>query len=76
MIPKRQKKLTDENKRFYVSAPESVRLALQEEAYKRGSDLWTLCGTVLTAWVAAGFPDSITPSDVSPCPSPSPSSLA
>ena len=70
MIPPRQKEVKDEVKRFYVFAPASVQLELQKEALKRGTDLWTLCGSVLASWVAAGFPDSFQSTDpVSPCPS-------
>lgn len=72
MIPARQEKFKDELKRFYVSAPTSVHLALTEEAVHRGTDLWSLGGFVLASWVAAGFPDQIVPAvPVSPCPSPS-----
>ena len=72
MIPARQVKIKDELKRFYVSAPTSVHLQLTQEAYRRGTDLWSLGGSVLASWVAAGFPDQIVPAEpVSPCPSPS-----
>ena len=62
-IPKRKKELQDEPKRFYVFAPSSVYLALQKEAFNRGTDLWTLAGSVLASWVSAGVPDSICPAD-------------
>lgn len=55
----RQTHIKDENKRFYCMAPASVHLALQNEAYKRGTDLWTLAGQVLGTWVANGYPDDI-----------------
>lgn len=58
-IQPRQAHIKDENKRFYCMAPASVHLALQNEAYKRGTDLWTLAGQVLGTWVASGFPDDI-----------------
>lgn len=56
-IPSRVEQVEDKVKRFYVFAPSSVYLELQKEAFKRGTDLWTLGGSVLTAWVQAGFPD-------------------
>lgn len=56
-IPARVEQVEDKDKRFYVIARSSVYLELQKEAIKRGTDLWTLCGSVLTAWVQAGFPD-------------------
>lgn len=65
MIPARQIEVRDELKRFYVSAPTSVHLALTQEAYKRGTDLWSLGGFVLATWLAAGAPDQITPREVS-----------
>lgn len=61
MIPARQKEVKDDNKRFYVMARSSVHLELQKEAHKRGTDLWTLGGTVITSWLAAGAPDQIVP---------------
>lgn len=61
MIPGRQTTVKDEGKRFYVFAPASVKLQLEQEAYKRGTDLWTLGGMVLTTWLNAGAPDQITP---------------
>lgn len=64
MIPARKKQVDDELKRFYVSAPTSVHLALTEEAYKRGTDLWSLGGYVLSSWLAAGAPDQILPREV------------
>lgn len=70
-IPSRIDNAEDPKKRFYVFAPASVQLALQQEAHKRGTDLWTLGGLVLANWVAAGFPDQIQSADVSPRPSPS-----
>ena len=57
MIPPRQEAIEDKDRRFYVVAPSSVYLALQQEAIQRGTDLWTLGGTVLTAWLKAGCPD-------------------
>lgn len=61
MIPARQIEVRDVIKRFYVTAPSSTHLELQKEAFKRGTDLWTLGGHVLTSWLAAGAPDKITP---------------
>lgn len=63
MIPERLTQLEDKEKRFYVMAPSSVHLALQEEAHKRGTDLWHLGGFVLATWLQAGAPDQITPRD-------------
>lgn len=60
-IPPRQDHIKDDNKRFYVLAPASTHLELQKEAFKRGTDLWTLGGHVLTSWLAAGAPDQIAP---------------
>jgi hypothetical protein len=60
-IPARVEQVEDKVKRFYVFAPSSVYLELQKEAIKRGTDLWTLGGSVLTAWVQAGFPDGFSP---------------
>lgn len=71
MIPKKLKNPKESNKRFYVFASASTYIDLQNEAYKRGTDLWTLCGSVLTAWLAAGCPDDFIDS-----PRSSPSSLA
>ena len=68
-IPPRQETIEDKDRRFYVVAPGSVYLALQQEALQRGSDLWTLGGSVLAAWLNAGCPDFPTES---PSPSPSP----
>ena len=61
-IPARVEQVEDKEKRFYVIARSSVYLELQKEAIKRGTDLWTLGGSVLTAWVQAGFPDGFSPS--------------
>ena len=75
-IPARVEQVEDKERRFYVLAPSSIYLELQKEAIRRGSDLWTLSGSVLTAWVQAGFPDgfpSLPQSSVPPCPSLSPS---
>ena len=58
-IPARVEQVEDKEKRFYVIARSSVYLELQKEAIKRGTDLWTLGGSVLTAWVQAGFPDGL-----------------
>lgn len=55
-IPPRQNKVEDKERRFYVCAPSSIYLQLQQEAIQRGTDLWTLGGSVLTAWLEAGFP--------------------
>lgn len=71
IIPPRQSHVEDKERRFYVVAASSVYLQLQQEAIQRGTDLWTLGGSVLTSWLNAGCPDlAISPE--SPCPSPSP----
>ena len=57
LIPPRQDQVEDKERRFYIVAPSSVYLSLQQEAIARGSDLWTLGGTVLAAWLQAGCPD-------------------
>lgn len=75
MIPPRLETVEDKERRFYVVAPSSVYLALQQEAIKRGTDLWTLGGSVLTAWLAAGCPADFC-SDVSTVPAPSSSPIA
>ena len=69
MIPPRLAKVEDKEVRFYVHAPASVRLALTEEAHKRGIDLWILGGLVLAQWLDVGCPDNSAVS--SPAPSPS-----
>ncbi|MBD3657805.1 hypothetical protein [Marinobacter sp.] len=56
-IPPRQKNVEDKDRRFYVCTPSSVYLKLQQEAITRGTDLWTLGGAVLHAWLSAGCPD-------------------
>lgn len=76
-IPPRQSTVQDKDRRFYVCAPSSVYLELQQESYRRGTDLWTLGGAVLQAWLAAGCPDfgfASEPSDLSDSPEPPPSS--
>lgn len=72
-IPPRLTDFEDKHRRFYVVAPSSVYLSLQEEAIRRGTDLWTLGGKVLSSWMAAGCPD-FSLEGVPPCPAPSPSS--
>jgi len=57
MIPQRKDAPTDKERRFYVVAPSSVYLALQTEAVQRETDVWSLGGAVLQAWVTAGCPD-------------------
>ncbi len=56
-IPPRQTNIEDKDKRFYVQSTTSVKLALEKEAFSRGTDLWTLSGSVLAAWLHAGCPD-------------------
>lgn len=74
-IPPRQDHFEDKERRFYVVARSSVYLQLQQEAISRGTDLWTLGGRVLTAWLDAGCPDFGFTSDQSESPlSPPPSS--
>ena len=70
-IPPRQSHVEDKERRFYIVAPSSVYLLLQQEAVQRGTDLWTLGGSVLSAWLNAGCPDFV-PSPETPSPSPSP----
>ncbi len=72
IIPPRQDQIEDKERRFYIVAPSSVYLELQQEAIQRGTDLWTLGGSVLTAWLAAGCPDFSAGKSVCPPPSPSP----
>lgn len=67
MIPPRLDNPEPKERRFYVVADSSVHLALQQEAHSRGTDLWTLGGSVLTAWLSAGCPEF----PQSPFPSPS-----
>lgn len=70
IIPPRLDKPEPKERRFYVTADSTVHLALQKEAHARGTDLWTLGGAVLAAWLDAGCPGSFTPQ--SPLPSSSP----
>lgn len=70
IIPPRQQQVEDKDRRFYIVAPSSVYLQLQQEAIQRGTDIWTLGGSVLTSWLNAGCPD-LAASSESPCPSPS-----
>lgn len=56
MIPERKDAPTDKERRFYVVAPSSVYLAMQQEAVARETDVWSLGGAVLQAWVLAGCP--------------------
>lgn len=74
MIPPRLAQVEDKEVRFYVHAPASVRLALTEEAHKRGTDLWTLGGLVLAQWLEAGCPDGLSVNAAASSPAPSPSS--
>lgn len=71
IIPPRLDNPEPKERRFYVVAESSVYLALQEEAHHRGTDLWTLGGLVLTAWLAAGRPSTFADSPLSPSSSPS-----
>ena len=76
-IPPRLSKPIQKDRRFYVIADSAVYLALQKEAHARDTDLWTLCGSVLTAWLDAGCPLSFDPhapgtTSLSPPPSSSP----
>ncbi|WP_029654863.1 hypothetical protein [Marinobacter daepoensis] len=56
-IPPRKDQVEDKERRFYVSAPSSIYLQLQQEAIHRGTDLWTLGGNVLRSWLEAGCPN-------------------
>ena len=71
LIPPRQEVPDDKDRRFYVSAPTSIYLKLQQEAVQRGTDLWTLGGAVLTAWLLSGCPGTFD-APQSPLPSSSP----
>ena len=78
-IPPRQNKVEDKERRFYVVAPGSCYLQLQQEAIQRGTDLWTLSGAVLRSWLEAGCPDfgfQAQPPEQSSSPPPSSSPLA
>ncbi|MDT4817765.1 hypothetical protein FQZ97_508490 [compost metagenome] len=61
MIPPRQNLIEDKERRFYIFAPGSVIVSLQEEALARGTDAWKLGGAVIAQWIAAGCPDAIAP---------------
>jgi len=69
-IPPRLDKPEPKERRFYVVADSSVHLDLQKEAHARGTDLWTLGGSVLAQWLAAGCPSQITAASPSPSSSP------
>ena len=71
IIPPRLDNPEPKERRFYIVADSSVHLALQQEAHQRGTDLWTLGGAVLTAWLAAGGPSLFDDFPQSPSPSPS-----
>ncbi|XKH01809.1 hypothetical protein LG325_03275 [Marinobacter nauticus] len=80
-IPPRQRTIQDPEKRFYVQSRKSVKLELEKEAFARGTDLWTLGGSVLEAWLKAGCPDFSAGPDApavseNPPPSSSPSPIA
>ena len=74
VIPPRQDTVEDKDRRFYVVAPSTVYLSLQQEAVQRGTDLWTLGGSVLQAWLAAGCPDFSVSGSPEHLPEPPPSS--
>ncbi len=74
MIPPRLSQVEDKEVRFYVVAQTSIKLALSEEAVRRGTDLWSLGGAVLAQWVTAGCPDSLSDNSAPSSPAPSPSS--
>lgn len=57
MIPQRKDKPADKERRFYVVAPSSTYLSMQQEAVARETDVWSLGGAVLKAWVEAGCPE-------------------
>ena len=78
-IPPRQERVEDKERRFYVVAPGSCYLQLQQEAIHRGTDLWTLSGAVLRSWLEAGCPDfgfQVQPPEQPSSPPPSSSPLA
>ncbi|MBV1789016.1 hypothetical protein KQ940_13240 [Marinobacterium sp. D7] len=72
IIPPRLNEVEDKDRRFYVVAPSSVYLQLQNESIQRGTDVWTLGGAVLTAWLRAGCPGDFLGSASVPAPSSSP----
>lgn len=74
MIPPRLAQIEDKEVRFYVHATASVRLALTQEAHRRGADYWTLGGAVIAQWLEAGCPDFVSASAAALIPAPSPSS--
>lgn len=74
LIPPRQDHIEDKERRFYVVAPSSIYLQLQQESIARGTDLWTLGGLVLTSWLRAGCPDFGFKPGTESCESPPPSS--
>lgn len=78
LIPPRVPKLPPKQRRFYVATDSDVYLSLQKEAHARDTDVWTLGGSILTAWLEAGCPSSFdsAPAAVSPCPPPSSSPIA
>jgi hypothetical protein len=76
-IPPRLPKPPAKDRRFYVITDSDVYLSLQKEAHARDTDVWTLGGSVLTAWLDAGCPlsfDVSQPTPVNTVPSPPPSS--
>lgn len=58
VIPPKVEVPQDKPRKFLIQTPMSVYLALQNEAASRDVDLLTLGGSVLSAWVFAGCPDS------------------
>jgi hypothetical protein len=60
MIPPKKQVPEDKPKKFLVMTSTSDYLKLQTEAAARGTDLLSLCGCVLSAWVRSGCPDQFT----------------
>ncbi len=57
-IPSRVDQVEDKQRRFYIFTTSTIYVELQKEALRRGTDLWTLCGAVLTDWINSGCPDT------------------
>ncbi len=57
-IPSRVEQVEDKPRRFYIFTSSSIYVELQKESLRRGTDIWTLCGAVLTDWIQAGCPDT------------------
>lgn len=71
VIPPRLDNPEPKERRFYIVTDSTVYLELQHEAHQRDTNLWTLGGAVLTAWLSAGCPSFSDEFPQSPSPSPS-----